>query len=109
MLEFFTVAYMVNKMNNSGKKECKKMNEMFENDKELILSIRKEPINMDALNLIAGIITLIISLYSARLAYDCNKKLSQSSQIVATLFGFMFSGFYLLYYFIWRFLLRNKC
>lgn len=108
MLEFFTIAYYVNKMNCNGKKECKKMNEMFK-DKKLIMSIKKDPINMDALNLVAGIITLIISLFAARLAYQCNYKLKQGSQIIAILFAFLFSGFYLLYYFIWRIILGNKC
>jgi hypothetical protein len=109
MLEFFTIAYHANKVSNMKKKENRKIKEMFNGDENVTEYLTKKNINMDAFNFITGIIALIISILSAKLAFNCNAKQGSASQVVALLFGFFFSGFYLLYYFIWHSILGNKC
>ena len=109
MIEFFTSAYYVTNMNNKKKKENKKIKELFSNDENVTNYLTKKSVNINVLNLACGLITLVISILSAKLAFDCNSKKSDTSQVVAVLFGFFFSGFYLLYYFIWHKILGNKC
>jgi hypothetical protein len=108
MIEFFVGASICNKLNNKNKQQNKKIIELFSNN-ETILPLLKSSINMDAFHLVVGIISLIISIFSAKLAYECNMFKSPSSQVISVLFGFFFSGFYLTYYFIWHVLLQNKC
>lgn len=109
MIEFFASAYYVNKINNKKEKENEKIKELFNNDENVTNYLTKKNINVDVLNLVSGLIALVISILSAKLAFDCNSKKSDASQVVAVLFGFFFSGFYLLYYFIWHKILGNKC
>ena len=109
MIEFFTSAYYVTNMNNKKEKENKKIKELFSNDENVTNYLTKKSVNVNVLNLACGLITLVISILSAKLALDCNSKKSDTSQVVAVLFGFFFSGFYLLYYFIWHKILGNKC
>lgn len=109
MIEFFTSAYYVTNLNNKKEKENKKIKELFSNDENVTNYLTKKSVNVNVLNLACGLITLVISILSAKLALDCNSKKSDTSQVVAVLFGFFFSGFYLLYYFIWHKILGNKC
>ena len=107
MLEFFAVTSFSDKARKNKNKENKKINELF-NTPDVPLKV-DSTINFDALNFVLGIVALVVSILTAKLAYQCNIKRDQASQVVATLFGFFFSGTYLLYYFIWHFLLKNKC
>jgi len=109
MIEFFVIASHALNVNNKKKQENKKIKELFNNNENVTEYLTKKNINMDAFNFIMGIIALIISIISAKLAFDCNSKKGGASQVVAVLFGFFFSGFYLLYYFIWHSILGNKC
>ena len=105
VLEYFAVSHFSNRMAQKSEKEDKHLRKIIiEND----LSPKKS-LNIDALTLVIGLLSLIISIYTAKLAYNCNIKTSDVSRMVATLFGFFFSGTYLLYYFIWHKLLGNKC
>ncbi len=55
------------------------------------------------------IITLIIAFGTAYLAFTCNDKETPATRFVITLFAFLFSGVYLIYYFIIYILLNKKC
>ena len=55
------------------------------------------------------IVSLLIAFASAYLAYACNQYESPASRALYTLFGFFFSGIYLIYYFIIYILLNKKC
>lgn len=109
MIEYFACANYAHKMTSEKEKENAKIKELFSNDENVTDYLTKKSINIDVLNFACGIIALFISIFSAKLAYNCTSKKSDSSQITATLFGFFFSGFYLLYYFIWHKILGNKC
>jgi hypothetical protein len=110
MIEFFTISAITNKLKKNKDSENSKLKELFHNNEDIVnmLTSRRD-INMDALNLVIGIIALIISIFAAKLAYNCNINTSPVSQILSVLFSFFFSSFYLLYYFIWHILLNNKC
>jgi|688.fasta_scaffold133763_2 hypothetical protein len=109
MIEFFTICSISNKLEKNKNKENLKVKELFNNNENIINILKTSNINTNALNLVAGIIALIISIFTAKIAYNCNINTSPVSQIIAVLFGFFFSGCYLLYYFIWHILLKNKC
>ena len=64
---------------------------------------------LDVLTIVSGLITLIISFLTAKLAYDCNRKGNTVSKVFVSIFAFLFSWSYLLYYFVWHLLLGNKC
>ena len=108
MLEFFTVAYYTDRLGTLKEKENKQINNLF-NDEEISRSLINKNINIDALNLVAGIIVLVVAIWAAKLAYTCNIKRSDVSQVIAVLFAFFFPGFYLIYYFVWHTFLGNKC
>ena len=108
MLEFFTVAYHAKQKSNMKNKENMKIKEMLNSSQDVTKYVTTN-INIDAFNFVSGFLALIISIYSAKLAFKCNSKKGDASQIVAVLFGFFFSGTYLLYYFIWHIILGNKC
>ena len=78
MIEFFTATYFVNKMDNLKQEENEKIKEMFSDDELVSSSLMRQGINVDALNLVAGIIALIISVMTAQLAYNCNIKKFQN-------------------------------
>jgi hypothetical protein len=109
MIEFFLVANYVNTVYKNKKKETKNIENLFNNDGSVTESLTENAVNIDALNFVMGIFSLIISIFSAKLAYECNSKASDASQIISVLFGFFFSGFYLVYYFVWHRILGNKC
>lgn len=54
-------------------------------------------------------LTLLIAFGTAYLAYSCNEKETPATRFIVTLFAFMFSGIYLVYYFILYILLNKKC
>ena len=105
MLEFFAVTSVVEKTKKENEKETQKIKELFDN--EDIVSTSK--LNTNALGFVIGIVAIVISLYTAKLALECNKKSDDVVQVLAVLFAFFFSGTYLLYYFIWHTILKNKC
>jgi hypothetical protein len=109
MIEFFLVANYVTNISKNKKKENKNIENLFNNNESVTESLTKKSVNIDALNFVLGIFSLIISIFSAKLAYECNSKANDASQIISVLFGFFFSGFYLVYYFIWHSILGNKC
>lgn len=109
MLEFFASTYIVNKMNNNKKKENRKIKELFKKDEEVSTYLTKKSINGYVFAFVIGIISLSISIYSAKLALQCNYGKGDLSKVSAGLFGFFFSGMYLSYYFVWHKLLGNKC
>ena len=101
MLEFFTIAYLANNANKRKEKEDKRI---FKEG----MTIESE-VNMSALNFVSGIISLIIGIMTAKLAYECNPKADQMTRIVMMIFGFFFSGIYLIYYFFAYMLKNKKC
>ena len=110
MLDFFTIATISNKLKKYKDRENLKIKEMFSNNDNIVnVLTTSNDINMSALNLVAGIIALIVSIFAAKLAYNCNIKASPVVQVLYVLFSFFFSSIYLLYYFIWHVLLKNKC
>ena len=109
MIEFFTIFSISNKLEKNKDKENLKVKELFNNNENIINILKTSNINTNALNLVAGIIALIISIFSAKLAYNCNINTIHVVQIMDVLFAFFFPVFYLIYYFIWNILLKNKC
>lgn len=55
------------------------------------------------------IISIIIGLFAAYLAFQCNRKENIAFQLAATVLAFIFSGWYLIYYVIRYSLLGGKC
>ncbi len=55
------------------------------------------------------ILSLLIGIGTAYLAYSCNYNETPATRLVITLFAFFFSGIYLVYYFIIYILLNKKC
>ena len=90
MLEYFTVNY-------------------FTGDNTEDFQLYTNYSTFDTVTLLSGIIALTISVLTAQLAYECNRKANTLSKILVSLFAFLFSWTYLLYYFLWHFLLQNKC
>jgi hypothetical protein len=110
MLEFFAIATLAEHMKNKKEEEDARMKEYFNQGQEDIrVVISKQPMNLQAINLIAGVLALVIGLFTARLAYNCNAKSDPVVRILALLFGFFFSGLYLIYYFLRYVLLGQKC
>jgi hypothetical protein len=55
------------------------------------------------------ILSILIGVGTAYLAYSCNLNETPATRLIITLFAFFFSGIYLLYYFIIYILLNKKC
>lgn len=55
------------------------------------------------------IMVLIISFGSAYIAFCCNEYEQPSTRALSTIVAFFFSGFYLIYYFIFHVLFDRKC
>lgn len=55
------------------------------------------------------IMTILIALGTSYLAFSCNDKETPATRFVISLFAFLFSGIYLMYYFIVYILLNKKC
>lgn len=111
MLEFFAVTALAEHMKNKKEKEDERMKEYFHQTGEgnIKYVITEQTTNTSAMNLVLGVVALFISLYTARLAYNCNQKSDAVVRILAMLFGFFFSGLYLLYYFVRYLLMGQKC
>jgi hypothetical protein len=109
MLEYFAIASLVEHMENKKKKEDVKLQEYFSDDQKDIQVVVTKSSNYQVVNLVMGIISIIIAILTARLAYDCNKKSDIVVRLLATIFGFFFSTMYLFYYFIRYILLGGKC
>lgn len=109
MLEFFTVAYYANTENRRKNKEDEKIRKLFNNEEDIQVYVTEKSLNIELISFLAGLIALVIALFSAKLSYFCNAQKSEASQVMAVLFAFFFPGFYLTYYFIWHNLLGNKC
>ncbi len=100
MLELLT---MMSSMQNSLESQSI---EKFENNKENPNfsegDIHKIPMSWIILSILIGIGT-------AYLAYSCNYNETPATRFVITLFAFFFSGIYLVYYFIIYILLSKNC
>jgi len=55
------------------------------------------------------IIAIIISVGTSYIAYSCNQYEKPATRALSTIIAFLFSGFYLLYYFIVHVLFDRKC
>jgi len=55
------------------------------------------------------VITLIIGFGTAYIAYYCNENETPATRALSTIIAFFFSGFYLIYYFIWHVLFDKPC
>ena len=55
------------------------------------------------------LVSFIISISTAYLAFVCNKNSNKPRQFLITLFAFLFNGLYLFYFFIFHVLLGYKC
>lgn len=55
------------------------------------------------------IIALVISFGSAYLAFCCNQFEQPATRALSTIIAFLFSGFYLIYYFIVHVMFDRKC
>jgi hypothetical protein len=111
MLEFFAVSALAQNMQNKKSKEDAKMKEFFEerDQPKVLVTNWSLSTNTPTINLISGLLALLISLYTANLAYTCNKKSDVVVRLLASLFGFFFSGIYLIYYFIRYIIMKQKC
>ena len=97
MLEFFASNAVAEHLN-------KKNNEHFNREYAPIY------INMNDKGFVAGmLISFIISVITAVIAYQCNSKAKPGVKFLITLFAFFFSGFYLIYYFIVYVIFDSQC
>jgi hypothetical protein len=55
------------------------------------------------------IISLVISIGTAYIAFMCNSNSTPATRFIVTIFAFLFSGLYLIYYFIVHILLFYPC
>ena len=55
------------------------------------------------------IISLLFIIFALYLAWKCNKKETCINRMLISFLAFTFSGFYLLYYFIYRIFMGKKC
>ena len=94
MIEFFTALKTIDTIQNI-------------NDPEIDKSITNFLFNNIPVSWI--IAAFIISFGSAYLAFKCSHNESPASRTLYTLFGFFFSGIYLIYYFIVNIMLDKNC
>jgi hypothetical protein len=55
------------------------------------------------------VMAILISLGTAYIAYSCNEYEQPATRALSTIIAFLFSGFYLIYYFIVHVLFDRKC
>lgn len=82
-------------------------------------SIEKYENNKNDINFVEGsihriptswiVLSILIGIGTAYLAYSCNLNETPATRLIITLFAFFFSGIYLMYYFIIYILLNKKC
>jgi hypothetical protein len=104
MIEYITLCAYVEKIKVNKQVEDIKLSNHMKN----MYNINKDD-NSTTQYIIYSIISLVISIFTANLAYNCNLKSDIVYKIIATLFGFFFSFIYLIYYFIRHILMRQKC
>lgn len=109
MLEFFAITALAEHMKNKKEEEDARMKEYFARESDIQVVITETPVNTPAVNFIAGILALVIAIFTAKLAYNCNARSDVVVRVLATIFGFFFSGMYLLYYFLRYVILGQKC
>lgn len=56
---------------------------------------------------LSAFVMVLVALAAAYFAYECNRK--DPNRMFITFLAFLFSNFYLLYYFIYYVLMGNKC
>ncbi len=100
MLELFTI---MNSMRGALESETIEKFESHKNDPNYVeASLHRIPKSWIILSILIGIGT-------AYLAYSCNYNETPATRFIVTLFAFFFSGIYLVYYFIIYILLNKKC
>ena len=74
------------------------------------LSQRKEGFSSaKSIPIVYYTITIGVAILAAFLAYNCNKNESNRMKIGSTIFAFLFSSFYLIWYVIYRLILKKPC
>lgn len=56
-----------------------------------------------------SLVSLLLSFYAAYLAYECSRFETPAMRLFYTIVAFLFGGLYLIYYFVYRFLMGNRC
>jgi quinol-cytochrome oxidoreductase complex cytochrome b subunit len=79
----------------------------IENNKIEPFTNNENKLSMHKIILIA--IGLIICFGTSYLAFNCNLNEKPATRALYTIFAFLFSGIYLIYYFIYHVILGKKC
>lgn len=58
---------------------------------------------------IVWLVGILFGLWAGSLAWNCNRRLSVIPRLIISLLAFVFSGWYLLYYFVRYYLLNGRC
>jgi|LakMenEpi03Aug12_release.lakeMendotaPanAssembly.Ray.scaffolds.fasta_scaffold752111_1 quinol-cytochrome oxidoreductase complex cytochrome b subunit len=80
--------------------------EFFSNKEDTPITQNKE-MNMNTI--ILFVLGFVICIGTAYLAYCCNHNETPATRALYTIFAFLFSGIYLVYYFIYHVILGKKC
>lgn len=91
MLELFTAFKLIESSSNNNIRE----------------GLNEDPKNKIPISWI--VMAIIISLGTAYIAYSCNEYEQPATRALSTIIAFLFSGFYLIYYFIVHVLFDRKC
>ena len=84
--------------------------EKFNNKNEYFNTPTPSHFDMSDGSFVVGlIVSLLISVITAYIAYQCNLNDKPAIRFLVTLFAFFFSGIYLIYYFIIYVLLGGSC
>ena len=86
-----------------------KLFEFYSNSKENFNSSSDHLKNTTKIPISWIISAIIISLATAYIAYSCNEYEKPATRALSTIIAFLFSGFYLIYYFIVHILFDRKC
>lgn len=66
-------------------------------------------INISISNIISSVISIAISAFAAYLSWECNRNTHTVLRVVYAVLAFIFGLFYLIYYAIYRVVLKKKC
>jgi len=58
---------------------------------------------------IAMLIQIAIGVFAAYLSWQCNSMQNTFARVMYAIISYLFSGIYLIYYFVYRKLMGNKC